>query len=61
MKDNQSSISEFVNPVYPIKAERLGSLRRSGLFSGISEHECAHIASAARKRTFARHERLFMQ
>jgi CRP/FNR family transcriptional regulator, nitrogen oxide reductase regulator len=61
MKDNQSSISELVNPVYPIKAERLGSLRRSGLFTGISDHECAHIASAARKRTFARHETLFMQ
>jgi CRP-like cAMP-binding protein len=61
MKDNHFSTSEWVNPVYPIKAERLGSLRSSGLFSGISEHQCAHIASAAVRRTFARHETLFMQ
>jgi CRP-like cAMP-binding protein len=61
MKDNQFSTSRLVNPVYPIRTERLGSLRSSELFSGISEPECAHIASAANKRTFARHETLFVQ
>jgi CRP-like cAMP-binding protein len=61
LKDNQFSTSTLVNPDYPIRAERLGSLRSSGLFSGISEHECAHIASTAVRRTFARHETLFTQ
>jgi CRP/FNR family transcriptional regulator, nitrogen oxide reductase regulator len=61
MRDNQFSTSTLVDPVYPIKAERLGSLRSSVLFSGISERNCAHIASAAKKRTFARHETLFVQ
>lgn len=61
MKDNQFSTSKFVNASYSIKAEYLGSLRSSELFSGMSERECAHIASAAKKRTFARHETLFIQ
>jgi CRP-like cAMP-binding protein len=61
MRDNQFLTSTLVNLVHPIKAERLRSLRSSVLFSGISEHDCAHIASAAVRRTFARRERLFAQ
>jgi CRP-like cAMP-binding protein len=61
MRDNQFSTSTLVNPVQPITAGRLGSLRPSLLFSGMSEDDCAHIASAAVRRTFARRETLFTQ
>ena len=61
MRDNQFSTSNLVNPVHPIKEERPGSLCSSVLFSGISGHDCAHIASAAARRTFARRETLFTQ
>lgn len=56
MRDNQ-----LVNPVHSITAERLSSLRSSVLFSGISDYDCAHIASAAVRRTFERRETLFTQ
>jgi CRP-like cAMP-binding protein len=67
MMDHQFSSSKLVYPVHPIrpvhaiKAERTRSLCFSVLFSGISEHDCAHIASAAVRRTFARRETLFTQ
>lgn len=61
MMDNQFLTSKLVNPTHPIKAERFRSLRSSMLFSGISEHNCAHIASAAVRRTFQRRETLFTQ
>ena len=61
MWDNGFSISKSVNPVLPIKAERLGPLRSAALFSDPSRRDCAHIASAAVSRTFARLEALFTE
>ena len=59
--DNKFSISRSVNSVHPIKAERLGPLRASLLFSDISRRDCARIVSAAVRRTFARREPLFTE
>ena len=61
MRDDRFSTSTLINPVPPIRAGCLGSLRSSVLFAGMSEHDCAHIASAAVRRTFARRETLFTQ
>jgi CRP-like cAMP-binding protein len=61
MGDNRFSISKSVDPVHPIKAERPGPLRSSALFSGLSRRDCAHVASAAVRRTFARRETLFTE
>jgi CRP-like cAMP-binding protein len=61
MRESQFTTLKLVNPVYPIKSERLRSLHSSLLFLGMSEHDCAHIASAAVTRTFARRETLFTQ
>jgi CRP-like cAMP-binding protein len=61
MTDNQFSSSKWVNSVHPAKAERPRPLCSSILFSGISEHDCAHIASAAMRCSFARRETLFTQ
>jgi CRP-like cAMP-binding protein len=61
MSENQFSTSNLVNPVYPIQAERLRTLSSWVLFSGMSDHDCAHIVSAAVRRTFARRQTLFTQ
>jgi CRP/FNR family transcriptional regulator, nitrogen oxide reductase regulator len=61
MRDNQFAASSLVDPLHPIREEHPGSLRSSVLFSGISGRDCAHIASAAVRRTFARREALFTQ
>lgn len=60
MRDNQLSTPQLVSPIDPINAGHSTSLC-SPLFSGISERDCACIASAAVWRTFARGETLFTQ
>lgn len=60
MMQSQVLISPLVDEVDPSHATpRL--LLSSSLFSGISRRDCARIASAAVRRTFARHEMLFTQ
>lgn len=59
--DVRFSVSKPRSAVDPTKEERLGPLRSSALFSGLPRGDCAHIVSAAVRRTFARREALFTE
>ncbi len=61
MGDARFSISKPTNAIHPIKVERVGFLRSCVLFSGLPRRDCAHIASAAIRRTFLRREPLFTE
>ena len=61
MSDNQISTSTLIGPLKQVRVGGVGFLRLSVLFAGMPEHDCAHIASAAVRRTFARRETIFTQ
>lgn len=61
MNNTRLPFSQFVDEINPVTSEHLDTICSFGLFSGIPERDVASIASAAIRRTYARHATLFTQ
>lgn len=61
MNNTPLSFPRSVDEINPLTSEHLETICSFALFSGLSERDVAPIASAAVRRTYARHDTLFTQ